>query len=67
MVRINGVEKDITAHTSLEDLLKAEGYRLDVIAVQLNGDIVPRDRYAATALADLDAIEVVSFVGGGCA
>ena len=35
------------------------------VAVERNGEIVPRSRYAATALADGDRLEIVVAVGGG--
>jgi sulfur carrier protein len=35
------------------------------IAVEKNGEIVPKAKYAETLLAEGDALEVVSFVGGG--
>jgi sulfur carrier protein len=37
----------------------------DRVAVELNLDIVPRDRWATTALKDGDRLEIVHFVGGG--
>src|SRR4030095_11542624 len=36
------------------------------IAVEKNGEIVPKSRYAATRLASGDRIEIVGAVGGGC-
>jgi sulfur carrier protein len=35
------------------------------VAVEMNGEIVPRSRYAETSLADGDALEIVVAVGGG--
>jgi len=35
------------------------------VAVEKNGEIVPRGRYADTRLADGDALEIVVAVGGG--
>jgi sulfur carrier protein len=35
------------------------------VAVEKNGEIVPRSRYADTRLADGDALEIVVAVGGG--
>jgi sulfur carrier protein len=42
--------------------LALEGKR---VAVERNGEIVPRSRHTATALAAGDRIEVVAAVGGG--
>lgn len=35
------------------------------VAVEMNGEIVPRSRYAQTPLTDGDALEIVVAVGGG--
>ena len=35
------------------------------VAVERNGDIVPKRLYGETVLADGDALEIVGFVGGG--
>ena len=35
------------------------------IAVELNGDILPKYSYSDTMLKDGDRLEVVTFVGGG--
>ncbi len=42
--------------------LSLEGKR---IAIERNGEIVPRSKHAATVLVDGDKIEVVAAVGGG--
>lgn len=48
--------------SELVDKLSLSGRR---IAVELNGEIVPRSRFAATVLANGDKIEIVTAVGGG--
>jgi thiamine biosynthesis protein ThiS len=37
----------------------------DRVAVELNRNIVPRDQWAHTHLAEGDQLEIVHFVGGG--
>jgi thiamine biosynthesis protein ThiS len=39
----------------------------DRVAVELNRDIVPRDRWERTHLSEGDHLEIVHFVGGGAA
>ena len=39
--------------------------KADRVAVELNRDIVPRDRWAETELNEGDRLEIVHFVGGG--
>lgn len=46
----------------LLDTLELTGKR---VAVEKNGEIVPRSRYADTRLADGDQLEIVVAVGGG--
>ena len=64
---INGEERDFSSPTptTLAALVEILGMKADRVAVELNRDIVPRDRWAETALKDGDRLEVVHFVGGG--
>ena len=65
MIRVNGEEKMLEEETSLLEFLGQEGYQTARIAVEKNGEIVPKSRYGETLLRDGDALEIVSFVGGG--
>lgn len=64
MIKINGKEFDI-ADKTLADYLADTNYDPKRIAVERNGDIVPKSQYGETVLKDGDIIEIVSFVGGG--
>lgn len=64
MVKINGEVLDIAGKT-LSEYLETTSYEPKRIAVEKNGDIVPKSQYDKTVLTDGDVIEVVSFVGGG--
>ena len=64
MVKINGTELDIAGQTVAQYLETAD-YVRSRVAVELNGEIVPKADYDSTVLNDGDAVEVVSFVGGG--
>ena len=64
MVKINGTDLDVAGKT-LTEYLSGTTYDPKRIAVEKNGDIVPKAQYAQTILQDGDTIEVVSFVGGG--
>src|SRR5512146_2676548 len=63
---INGEEKDIAAATVAE-LVAQLGMKPDRVAVELNREIVPRDRWPSAPLRDGDKLEIVQFVGGGMA
>ncbi|QNI35467.1 sulfur carrier protein ThiS [Edaphobacter albus] len=56
---------ELAPSASLEDLVKELGLKGDRVAVEHNGEIVPRTAWAATHLAEGDKLEVVHFVGGG--
>ncbi len=67
-VMINGEERDfaeVPAPMTLATLVELLGMKADRVAVELNRDIVPRDRWADTMLNEGDHLEVVHFVGGG--
>lgn len=64
MVKINGESFDLAGIT-ISDYLAQTKYDPKRIAVERNGEIVPKTAYGQTFLADGDALEVVSFVGGG--
>ena len=64
MVKINGEELNIAGKTVAE-YLRATNYDPKRIAVERNGDIVPKAQYGETVLKDGDSVEIVSFVGGG--
>jgi len=65
-VTINGTVRafDRPVHTVADVIreLALEGKR---IAVEKNGEIVPRSRYADTAIGRADRLEIVGAVGGG--
>ncbi len=61
---INGTEREIDARTVAE-LIDALAMKGDRVAVELNGEIVTRARWAESALKDGDKLEIVHFVGGG--
>jgi thiamine biosynthesis protein ThiS len=64
-IQINGAAQDIADQLSLAALLGELGMKADRVAVELNGEIVPRDRWAQTELGEGDRLEIVHFVGGG--
>jgi thiamine biosynthesis protein ThiS len=67
-LQINGEEREfsnVPTSLSLADLVDLLGMKADRVAVELNLDIVPRDRWVETRLHDGDRLEVVHFVGGG--
>ena len=64
-VVINGTPEKFAAPVSVAALLAARGLAGKRVAVERNGEIVPKSRHAETALAAGDRIEIVVAVGGG--
>jgi thiamine biosynthesis protein ThiS len=50
---------------TLSELVEELSLAPSRIAVELNGEVVRRDNWAATVLSEEDRLEVVHFVGGG--
>ncbi|MCI8365285.1 MAG: sulfur carrier protein ThiS [Eubacterium sp.] len=65
MIILNGKEKEQYSDLSLTDLLQREGYDTRKIAVEINGEIIPKSIYKGKWVKSGDRVEVVSFVGGG--
>jgi sulfur carrier protein len=65
LVRVNGEVRRCPAGLSLEAALVALGYRPRLVVVEFNGEILPRDRWAAQPVVESDVLEVVTIVGGG--
>ena len=63
---INGEERSFDIPLTLASLVEQLGMKPDRVAVELNRDIVPRENWPQTQLAEGDQLEIVQFVGGGC-
>ncbi|MFX3626411.1 sulfur carrier protein ThiS [Campylobacter sp. LH-2024] len=61
---INGEKLDLK-ELKLMDFLKEKGYKIELVALELNGEIIPKDRFENLILKENDKAEIVSFVGGG--
>ena len=64
MVTINGKPEEAAGMSILSYLEKA-GYRPETVVVELNLEIIPRDRLGEVHLTDGDNVEILRFVGGG--
>ncbi|MGE5467790.1 MAG: sulfur carrier protein ThiS [Ignavibacteria bacterium] len=64
-VFINGVAERLPEPASVAGLLETRGLTGKRVAVERNGEIVPKSRHAETALVTGDRIEIVVAVGGG--
>ena len=64
-VLVNGDRHPCAAGLTLEGLLRELGYRPQLVVVEFNGEIVPRQQWDRLAVNDGDSLEVVTIVGGG--
>ena len=62
---INGEDRDFENITTLSDLVSQLGMKPDRVAVELNRELIRRDRWSETKLSNGDKLEIVHFVGGG--
>ena len=64
-ITLNGASRELPAGLAVTGLLEELGYTGKRVAVERNGEIVPKSRHADTALQDGDQVEIVAAVGGG--
>ncbi|HUG59888.1 MAG TPA: sulfur carrier protein ThiS [Candidimonas sp.] len=64
-ITLNGKAQQLEQVNTVSELIAFLGYQGKRIAVEANGDIVPKSQHGTTALADGDQIEIVVAVGGG--
>ena len=64
-VKLNGETRELPEAMTILQLLELLNVRRDSVAVEVNREIVPRARHAERRLEEGDAVEVVTFVGGG--
>ena len=64
-VFVNGENREFSQAIRCSDLVSELNLSGKRIALEKNGEIVPRSRYAEQWIADGDRIEIVVAVGGG--
>ena len=64
-ITINGESRQFPAQLTVAELVQTLGYTGKRIALERNGEIVPRGLHAEVVLADGDCLEIVVAVGGG--
>jgi sulfur carrier protein len=67
MIRLvlNGQPENVESPLTVAGLLERRGLAGKRVAVERNGQIVPRGQHADTPLAEGDVLEIVVAVGGG--
>jgi thiamine biosynthesis protein ThiS len=64
-VVVNGQPRDVREGSTIADLLAELGLAAQIVAVELNFQVIPRARHARERLAEGDRLEIVTLVGGG--
>jgi len=64
-VQLNGKPREIAWGLTVTALLESLELHPGMVVVELNREILERDSYGSTAVADGDQLELVHFVGGG--
>lgn len=65
VLQVNGKPQEIPPGSNVENLIAVLQLNGKRFAIELNGEIVPKSRHAATRLNNGDRLEVVVAVGGG--
>ncbi len=64
-VRLNGEQREIPDGLTVAGLLAHLGVKAQRVAVEVNDEVVTKDRYEERRIEPGDALEIVAFVGGG--
>ncbi|WP_372701176.1 sulfur carrier protein ThiS [Castellaniella sp.] len=64
-LHLNGQPTTLERTGTVRELLLHLGLEDKRVAVERNGEIVPKSSHASTMLADGDRIEIITAVGGG--
>lgn len=65
IVSVNGKGTELPEGTTAEDLVRIMGLQSDRVAVEIDGEICPRQVRPVTVLRGGQVVELVGFVGGG--
>ena len=64
-ITLNGERRDLAGPLTVADLIRQLGLKPEHLAVERNGDLVPRSQHDGCQIEPGDALEVVTLVGGG--
>jgi len=64
-IQLNGLPYEINEGTNLNELLNKLKIKKNKIAIEINGEIVEKNKYPNLILKKNDKIEIVQFIGGG--
>jgi len=64
-IQLNGSSYEINEGTNLNELLNKLKIKKNKVAIEINGEIVEKNKYPNLVLNKNDKVEIVHFIGGG--
>jgi len=64
-IQLNGQARELNSNLSLSELLDMEALSQRRVAVEVNGQIIPRSQHTQWFLQENDVVEIVHALGGG--
>ena len=64
-IQLNGDPYEINDGTNLDALLIKLKIKKNKVAIEVNGEIVEKNKYTNLILSKGDKVEIVKFIGGG--
>ena len=64
-IQLNGTPYEINDGTNLNELLDKLKIQKNKVAIEVNGEIVEKNKYPGLILSKDDKVEIVHFIGGG--
>ena len=64
-IQLNGAHYEINYGTNLNELLNKLKIQKNKVAIEVNGEIVEKNKYPNLILNKGDKVEIVKFIGGG--
>ena len=64
-IQLNGDPYEINNRTNLNELLNKLKIQKNKVAIEVNGEIVEKNKYLNLILSKDDKVEIVHFIGGG--
>ena len=64
-IQLNGKLYEINTGTNLNELLNNLKIQKNKVAIEVNGEIVEKNKYTKLILNSDDKVEIVHFIGGG--
>ncbi|RZO48333.1 MAG: sulfur carrier protein ThiS [Candidatus Pelagibacterales bacterium] len=64
-IQLNGNPYEISDGTNLNELLNKLKIKENKVAIEVNGEIIEKNKYSNLILSKEDKVEIVHFIGGG--